>query len=81
MSYLAQSGTLTISALGPNFAGTLTGATFVEIDDSNEPVPGGCTVSLASVAFDTTIQNISAKQATTLTHGKGAKSHRRAATR
>lgn len=53
-TYLATAGTVTLlRRCAAGIAGTVTGATLVEIDPLTfQPLPGGCTTALAAMTFD-----------------------------
>jgi hypothetical protein len=48
---MAQSGTVTITRADTELAGSLANIDLVEIDDQDEPIPGGCEALVTGISF------------------------------
>lgn len=53
---MAQSGTLTIEQLGAQLTGSLENVELVEIDEQDQPIPGGCTATVSAADFDALVE-------------------------
>lgn len=53
---MAQSGSVRLDEVGARLSGALASIELVEIDEFDEPVPGGCTATVTARSFDVAVE-------------------------
>lgn len=53
---MAQSGTVTIDQVGSRLVGSLANIQLVEIDELDQPIPGGCNATVPTADFDVLVE-------------------------